>query len=92
LLTYVKPLSEVDRLREAHFAYLRRLIDQGVILLAGRQVPRKGGVIIARGPDHSRLASLIEEDPFVAEGVATAHIVEFVPGNWHASLEDIVSA
>ena len=50
LLTYVKPLSEVDALMREHVAWLDEQYDAGRFRMSGRQVPRTGGVILgARG-------------------------------------------
>jgi len=48
ILTYIKPLEEVDRLGEAHRAYLNRYYEQGNFLTSGAQKPRVGGFILAR--------------------------------------------
>jgi uncharacterized protein YciI len=76
LLTYVRPLDEVDALLPAHAAWLEQGFAQGVFLLAGRRDPRTGGVIVVRGA-RDAVAAVADTDPFVAGGVATAEIVAF---------------
>src|ERR1700704_5873301 len=49
LLTYVKPLPEVDRLMRRHVAWLDEHYAAGRFLVSGRRIPRTGGVIVARG-------------------------------------------
>ena len=49
VLTYVKPLEEVDALLPAHVAWLDQGYAQGLFLVSGRRVPRTGGVIVTRG-------------------------------------------
>jgi uncharacterized protein YciI len=78
-LTYVKPLSEVDRLIPPHVEYLEKNYAAGKFLFSGRRVPRTGGVIIARAGARAEVEELIKEDPFLVEGVAEYEIVEFVP-------------
>jgi uncharacterized protein YciI len=51
LLSYVKPLEEVDALMREHVAWLRRHYDAGRFVASGRRIPRTGGVILARGDD-----------------------------------------
>ncbi|MDP4170378.1 MAG: YciI family protein, partial [Bacillota bacterium] len=46
-LTYVKSLDEIDRLREAHVAFLKKYYEKGIFLMSGPKNPRKGGIIIA---------------------------------------------
>jgi uncharacterized protein YciI len=77
LLTYVKPLREVDALMREHVAWLDEQYAAGRFLVSGRQVPRSGGVILARGDDREEIESLAATDPFVSGGVATCEIVQF---------------
>ena len=77
LLTYVKPLPEVDALMREHVAWLKEGYAAGRFIVSGRQVPRTGGVILARGDDRAEIEALAATDPFVAGGVATWEVVEF---------------
>ncbi|URW74800.1 YciI family protein [Sphingomonas donggukensis] len=74
-LTYVAPLDAVDAQMAAHVAWLERGVAEGVLLIAGRQVPRVGGVLIFRGR-RAEVEALAATDPFVTSGVATAAVVE----------------
>ncbi|MES2336663.1 MAG: YciI family protein [Pseudomonadota bacterium] len=74
-LTYVAPLEQVDVQMKAHVAWIEKGIDEGVLLLAGRQVPRVGGVLVFRGAK-AEVAALAATDPFVTSGVATAAVTE----------------
>jgi uncharacterized protein YciI len=64
LLTYPASMDEIDSRTAAHRAYLDRYQREGVFVLAGPQVPRHGGVIMARGVDRKRLEEILDEDPF----------------------------
>ncbi|MBI5497287.1 MAG: hypothetical protein HY904_19895 [Deltaproteobacteria bacterium] len=77
LLRYTKPLAEVDRLMDRHVAFLEPHLRAGTFAAAGRQLPRTGGVILARGLTRDALEALLQTDPFVQEGAATFEIVEF---------------
>lgn len=46
LLTYVKPLEQVDTHIEAHKVFLDQYYTQGKFLASGPKVPRTGGVIL----------------------------------------------
>ena len=48
LLTYRKPLAEIDRLMDDHVAWLKGHYAAGLFIASGRRVPRTGGVILAR--------------------------------------------
>jgi uncharacterized protein YciI len=78
-LTYVKPLAEIDALMGRHVAWLRKHYKAGLFIASGRQVPRTGGVILARSGDREALLRALEHDPFVAGGAATFALTEFTP-------------
>jgi uncharacterized protein YciI len=77
LLTYVKPLAEVDALMAPHVAWLDEHYAGGRFLVSGRRIPRTGGVILARGDDLAEMEALAATDPFVAGGVATCEVIRF---------------
>ncbi|MGJ7613042.1 MULTISPECIES: YciI family protein [unclassified Variovorax] len=78
-LTYVRPLEELDALMDAHVTWLKKHYASGLFVASGRQVPRKGGVILARSGDRDALDAVLARDPFVQNGVAHTHVLEFVP-------------
>jgi uncharacterized protein YciI len=77
LLTYEKPLAEVDRLMKEHMRFLQEQYDAGIFVATGRRVPRTGGVIQARGIDKPGLEAIMARDPFVREGAARFEVIEF---------------
>jgi uncharacterized protein YciI len=77
-LTYILPLTEVDRVREAHMAWVAEQYAAGWFLASGAKVPRTGGVILARAMDRERLDAIVASDPFTREGVAEYEVTEFL--------------
>lgn len=77
LLTYTADLDDVDKVLPEHVAWLKAGLADGTLLVAGRQVPRTGGVLIARGESREAVEAWAASDPFVIRGVATAQVVEF---------------
>jgi uncharacterized protein YciI len=77
LLTYTKTLDEVDALMRKHMAWLNEHYAAGRFIVSGRQVPRTGGVILARGDDREEIEALAASDPFVQGGVATVEAIQF---------------
>ncbi len=77
LLTYTKPLDEVDALMRKHMAWLDEQYAAGRFLVSGRQIPRTGGVILARGDDRDEIEAIAATDPFVTGGVATCEVIQF---------------
>jgi uncharacterized protein YciI len=78
-LTYIRPLEELDALMAQHVAWLKVHYESGLFIASGRQVPRKGGVILARSGDREALEHILAEDPFAKAGCARADVVEFTP-------------
>ena len=76
LIDYTRPLDEVDALMAEHVAWLELGFAQGVFLVAGRQNPRVGGVVLCRGSADA-VRAVAETDPFVTGGVAGISVIEF---------------
>jgi uncharacterized protein YciI len=89
LLTYTKPLAEVDALMRAHLAWLDEQYAAGRFLVSGRQIPRTGGVIVARGEDRAEMEALAATDPFVRGEVATCEVIQFRASQSAAALADL---
>jgi uncharacterized protein YciI len=90
LLTYTKPLSEVDALMGEHVAWLNEHYDAGRFLVSGRRIPRTGGVILARGDDQEEIEALAASDPFVSAGVATCEVILFRASQSAAGLDRLL--
>lgn len=86
LLTYERPLADIDRRMRAHVAFLEEGYREGVFLASGRQVPRTGGVILAVAKSRVELDGWMQRDPFVREGLARFEIVEFRTSLHHPAL------
>ncbi|HEY4334595.1 MAG TPA: YciI family protein [Puia sp.] len=76
-LHYLVPLEKIDAAMTKHMAFLDKYFASGVFMVAGRQVPRTGGVILARGKDRNALERIMKLDPFIRGKLATVDIVEF---------------
>jgi uncharacterized protein YciI len=79
LLRFAANRAEAPRLMEAHNAWLRRGFEEGVFHLAGTIAPKAGGAILAHGADRAAIELRLAEDPFVAERVVQAEIIEIAP-------------
>jgi uncharacterized protein YciI len=90
LLTYVRPLAEVDALMREHVSWLDEHYAAGRFLVSGRRIPRTGGVIVARGDDRAEIEALAATDPFVSGGVATCEVVHFRASQVSPALERLL--
>ena len=79
ILTYKKPLSEVDRFLAAHRKYLAKHYAAGDFITSGPQTPRVGGVIMMKADGREAVDTIIAEDPFHINSIADYKIVEFTP-------------
>ncbi len=79
ILTYKKPLSEVDRFLAAHREYLAKHYAAGDFIASGPQKPRVGGVIMMNADSREAVDAIIAEDPFHINDIADYRIVEFSP-------------
>jgi len=89
LLSYKKPLAEVDRHVAAHMDFLARHYASGEFLLSGRKQPRTGGVILAMAADRAQMEAIVHDDPLVREGVAAYEIIEFIASTTAPALHSV---
>lgn len=90
LLTYIKPIADVDAVLESRRAFLDKYFALGQFVCAGRQNPRTGGVILCRAGSREEVERLIAEDPFHVAGVAAYQVIEFQPTKWAEGFERFV--
>jgi len=67
-------------LMQAHNDWIREGFDDGVFLMTGSLKPGLGGVVLAHGVTRAELETRVGKDPFVAEDVVSADILEIAPG------------
>ncbi len=79
LLKFSSNKSQASQFMAGHKEWLERGFDDGVFLLAGSLQPNLGGGIVAHGTSLSDLRSRVNEDPFVAQDVVSAEILELAP-------------
>lgn len=76
-LIYKAPLKEIDARMAAHMVFLKKYYAAGNFLVSGRKIPRDGGIILAVGKNRQQIEQIIQEDPFVKDGLAEFRIIEF---------------
>lgn len=91
-LRFGEKRGEAPRLLADHVRWLEKGFAEGVFLLSGTVVPRAGGAILADGCTREELDGRLETDPFVAEGVVTAEIVEIEPSKFAPRLSTVFGA
>jgi uncharacterized protein YciI len=79
LLKFAGNKDKAGRFMDGHKAWLKRGFDDGVFLLAGSLQPNLGGGIVVSNVTLPDLQSRVNDDPFVAENVVSAEILEIAP-------------
>lgn len=91
ILTYKKPLEEVDRFLQAHRDFLAEHYAAGDLITSGPQTPRVGGVIMLKADNRAAVDAILSQDPFHIHNIADYQIVEFTPTLFcEPSLSDIL--
>jgi uncharacterized protein YciI len=81
--------GKAGRCMEGHKEWIKRGFDDGVFLLVGSLNPNSGGGILAHKTSLSDLQSRVSSDPFVAEDVVSAEILEITPSKADERLQFI---
>jgi uncharacterized protein YciI len=87
-LTYTIPADQLGETVAEHRKFLQTGYDRGMFLLSGPQIPRTGGILIARAERLEDLHSFFQDDPYNKKGLATYRWVEFNPVLRQPLLED----
>ncbi len=79
LLRFSGNKGQAGRFMDGHKEWLQRGFDDGVFLMAGSLRPDLGGGIMVHNTTLSDLQGRVNADPFVAENVVRAEIIEIAP-------------
>jgi len=82
----VKPLKnnfnetatdEENRIVREHFAYLKKLLKEKILILAGPELNAKFGIAVLETDTEEKAADIMKNDPAVAKGVFSAQLFPF---------------
>ena len=90
LLKFANNKGQAGQFMDAHKQWIKRGFDDGVFLLAGSLQPDLGGTILAHNTSLTELQHRVNDDPFVAENIVGAEILEITPSNADARLEFLI--
>jgi len=79
LLKFSSNKGQASQFMDGHNEWIKRGFDDGVFLLVGSLQPNFGGGIVAHNTSLADLQSRVNDDPFVAENVVSAEILEITP-------------
>jgi uncharacterized protein YciI len=84
--------AERQAVHPDHAAYLNRLAERGMLLLAGPLVDENGGLLIYEVADRAELRRVLDGEPYVRAGFVTkSRIHQWEPrkGSWAATLSSV---
>ncbi len=90
ILTYKKPLTDIDKHLTEHRAFLDSGYKNNFFVASGPKNPRDGGVIISQLKNRDELENILKQDPFSIHDVADYEIIEFDPIKYHADFRSFI--
>lgn len=91
-LTYIAPLSDVEKYLQAHREFLDYHYKQGLLLASGPTKPRTGGIIIALTQDISSIETIFKTDPYYLADIARYDFIAFTPVKHRHEIKDLICA
>ena len=79
LLKFSNNKSQAGQFMQGHKDWIKRGFDDDVFLLVGNLQPNLGGGLVAHNVSLSDLQNRVNDDPFVAENIVSAEILEITP-------------
>lgn len=91
LLKFSANKSLAGQFMEGHKDWIKRGFDDGVFLLVGSLQPNSGGAIVAHNTSLADIQKRVNTDPFVAQSVVKAEIIEIAPSRTDERLKFILN-
>lgn len=91
LLKFSTNKAKAGQFMDRHNAWLREGFAKGTFVLSGSIQPKAGGAVLAHNATPEQIRAILNEDPFVAEDVVTAEIVEISASKSIPELEFLLS-
>ena len=79
LLRFSENRNKASEFMEGHNQWIKRGFEDKVFLVVGSLQPGLGGAVLAHGESREALENRVNQDPFVAENIVTAEILEIDP-------------
>lgn len=79
LLKFSDNKGQASQFMAGHNAWIKNGFDDGVFLMVGSLQPQLGGTLLAHNLSRSELENRVNDDPFVAQNIVSAEILEVSP-------------
>ncbi len=90
LLKFSENKSSASQFMEGHNEWIKQGFEDGVFLLVGSLQPDLGGSVIAHNTSLPELQERVKTDPFVAENIVAAEILEITPAKADKRLDFLI--
>lgn len=87
LLKFSRNKSQAGQFMDGHDQWIKQGLEDGVFLLIGSLQPQLGGAVIAHNCSREEVENRVAQDPFVAEGIVSAEILEITPAKTDQRLD-----
>ncbi len=91
LLKFSGNKAKAGQFMDGHKEWIKRGFDDGVFLVVGSLQPNLGGGIVAHNTSLPDLQGRVNSDPFVAENVVNAEILEIAPSRVDGRLDFLLA-
>jgi len=79
LLRFSDNKPQAGQFMQGHKDWIKRGFDDRVFLMSGSLQPNMGGGVMAHNTTLEALQNRVNSDPFVAQNIVTAEILEITP-------------
>jgi uncharacterized protein YciI len=90
IVRYIADLSEIETHLDAHRKFLGDNYKNGVFIVSGPQIPRSGGIILAKCESRKLLEQILSKDSFAEHKLAEYQIYEFSAAGYTPAFEAIL--
>jgi len=91
IIHYIESVDRINEIRPRHREFLEKGYSEGIVLFSGPQVPRNGGLIVAKGKSADEMKKFFSKDPYQKEKAAEYQFIEFEPVHYQKFMEEWIS-
>lgn len=90
VLSYKKPIEEIEKYLPDHIAFLDQYYENKKLIFTGRRNPRTGGIILVNSESKDEVTRLIQDDPFHQHELADYELIEFTPTKYDIRFSEFI--
>lgn len=90
LLRYKVPRDVIDLHLEDHVAFLKEGYAKGLLIVSGKMMSAKGGVILSSLTHRGDFEQFLRKDPFIQHDLVSYEVIAFTPSRFHPDFASFV--